>query len=528
MHITTAFIIGAAGAVKAAHTGVRGELVRSISRSEFGSGAVRVPHFRGGVPFVHRPPALSPSGNTPSWCGAIAPVGVTSVLRALALALATIVSSAEALAQGAPELAAPSAANTSHQVDSLVAWALAVSPQLRAARERVRAAEARVAQSGLRPDPMLMAGIQDFPVRQPGFSDFMTMKMVGVGQTISYPGKLPLRTRVAARELAAVEAELAGARLAVEEAVKGAYYDLAYLDRALEIVDRNRRLLLDFMKVTEARYGVGTGGQEDVLRVRVEAARLGEEAVALIEQRRTALARLNAVLDRPSEVPVTEPIIPRRVAQAAIADSVAAIRFVSATLGARAADSPLPALETLQAAVVRQNPMLRAHEARIEAQMARVELARKEHLPDFDVSLSYGQRSGFSDMISAQVSIPIPLQRGRKQDQLVVEAEAELAALDAEHHERANALRADVARLHAKLERDRAQLALYVKAILPQGRAALTSATAGYQVGRADFLMLLDSQAMLFNYETNYFRVLSDFAKTLAELERLVGEEIVR
>lgn len=66
-----------------------------------------------------------------------------------------------------------------------------------------------------------------------------------------------------------------------------------------------------------------------------------------------------------------------------------------------------------------------------------------------------------------------------------------------------------------------------MKAILPQGRAALTSATAGYQVGRVEFLTLLDAQAMLFNYELTYFRVLSDFAKTLAELKRVVGEEIL-
>lgn len=458
------------------------------------------------------------------------------VLGTLAFAGLPALGDAVLVAQGSPrdirqdasQTVAPAAPSAAPQLDSLIAVAHATSPQLRAARARVEAARARIAPAGARPDPMLMAGIQNFPVSEPGFTDFMTMTMVGVGQTIPYPGKLSLRTRAAERELAATQAELADARLAVEAAVETAYYDLAYIDRALEIVERNRRLLVDFMTVTEARYGVGTGGQEDVLRVRVEAARLGEEAVALTEQRRAALARLNAVLDRPSETPIGEPVIPRRVARAAIADSAAEVRFVSTTLGARAADSPLPPLTALQAAAVQQNPLLRAHEAMIAAQAARVELARKEYLPDFDVSVSYGQRHGFSDMVSAQVSIPIPLQKGRKQDQLVTEARAELAALEAEHHERANTLRAEVARLHAELERDRAQLALYVKAILPQGQAALTSATAGYQVGRADFLSLLDTQATLFNYETSYFRVLSDFAKTLAELERIVGEEIIQ
>ena len=414
------------------------------------------------------------------------------------------------------------------ELDSLIRLAAETSPAVRAAVARADAARARVGPAGARPDPMLMAGIQNFPLAEPGFGDFMTMKMVGLGQTFPYPGKLSLRTRAAEHELLSAQAQLHGVRLQVEAAVERAYYDLVFLDRALEIVGRNQRLLVDFMKVTEARYGVGTGGQEEVLRVRVEAARLGEEAVALIEQRRAVLAQLNAVLDRPSDTPLASPAMPRRVARAAIADSVREIRFVSAALGARAADSPLPPLETLQAMAIEKNPMLRAHEAMIAAQAARAELARKEHLPDFDVSLSYGQRDGFSDMVSAQISIPLPIQRGRKQDLFVAEARFEQTALRAEHADQVNALRADVARLHAELERDRAQLALYVKAILPQGRAALTSATGGYQVGRADFLTLLDAQATLFTYETTYFRVLSDFARTLAELERVVGEEIVR
>jgi outer membrane protein TolC len=375
---------------------------------------------------------------------------------------------------------------------------------------------------------MLMVGIQNFPVTKPGFADFMTMKMVGIGQTVPYPGKLALRTKTAERELVASQVELEGHQLEVVKAVKTAYYDLVYFDRALEIIERNRRLLIDFMKVTETRYTVGTGSQEDVLRVRVEAARLGEEAVALIEQRRATLALLNAVLDRPSDTPIREPAVPQRIARAAIADSIAHVRFASATLGARVADSPIPPLETLQTTAVRQNPMIRAHGAMISAQMARVELARKDHLPDVGVSFSYGQRDGFSDMVSAQVSIPIPLQKGRKQDQVVAEALSEVTTLEAEHSEQANDLRANVARLHSELERDRAQLALYVKAILPQGRSALSSATAGYQVGRASFLSVLDTQATLFNYETSYFRVLSDFAKKLAELERIVGEEIIQ
>jgi outer membrane protein, heavy metal efflux system len=428
-------------------------------------------------------------------------------------------------------------------VDSLVARAMAVNPRLLAAHHRVDAAHARVGPAGARPDPMLMAGIQNLPitsekvtstephltpVKTSSGPDPMTMRMLGVSQSLPYPGKLALRRRAAAFGLDAARAEEDAARLQVARDVRRIYYAIAYGDRALDIIERNRLVLLDVMKATEVRYSVGGGAQTDILRARVEATRLGEEAVALREERRASLAALNVLLDLPSETPLDSTFIPQRIARAAVAESAGTIRFESASLGSRVADSPLPPLTALQTRALERSPTLRAHEAMISAQSARVELARKDHLPDFDVSLQYGQRPGLPDMITAIVALPIPIQRGSKQNQLVQESRDELSALGAEHHALRNEIRGDVARLYAELQRDRAQLALYVKAIIPQGRAALESAVANYQVARSDFLSLLDAQSTLFNYETAYFRTLSSFAKTLAELEQVVGEEILR
>jgi outer membrane protein TolC len=325
-----------------------------------------------------------------------------------------------------------------------------------------------------------------------------------------------------------MRASLDGATRDVVRDVRTAYYELAFVDQALTIVGRNRDVLAGFIKVTEARYAVGTAGQQDILKARVEATRLAETAATLTEQRRGALARLNALLDRPSESPIERPTVPAPVTRAAITSS-GEIRFASAALGARVADSPFPPLPELQDAAIRNSPEIHEQDAMIAAQSARLALARKEVLPDFDVSVQYGQRGGgLPDMVSAGVSVPLPIFKGRKQDQAVSEADAQLAALGAERDAKANDVRAQVASLVAELERSRSQLALYVKALLPEARASLTSATASYQVGRVEFLSVLDSQATVFNYETEYFRALSDFATKLAELERVTGEEIVR
>jgi len=131
-------------------------------------------------------------------------------------------------------------------------------------------------------------------------------------------------------------------------------------------------------------------------------------------------------------------------------------------------------------------------------------------------------------MITAEVSIPLPIHKRARQDQELEAARAEFSAMESDRRAKINSVRAQVSRLVSDLERGRTQLAIYTKAILPQGGAAATAALASYQAGKTDLLTVLDDQNTLFTYETEYYRSLSDFAKNLAELEQVVGSEILR
>lgn len=423
-------------------------------------------------------------------------------------------------------------------LDSLLARAVAVGPTLTAAQRRVDAARARVGPAGARPDPTLMAGIQNQPlgreaptisghgVATTGGRDPMTMHMIGVTQTLPYPGKLALRTTAAQRDVEVALAALDDTRAQVVHDVRAAYYQVAYLDAALAVVERNRSVLADIVSVTESHYATGAGMQQDILEARLRIARLAQDASALAEQRHAQAAALNALLDRPSDAPIDRAAIPARIARAAVPDSADHIRFTANTFGAPAADSPLPPLADLQAMAIASSPMLREHEAQIAAQTARVAIADKATKPDIDISIEYGQRNGLTDMLSAVVSVPVPVQHGRKQDEEVAAERADLAVLQAEHHAQVNDIRSRVAKLASDLERERTQLALDVKAILPQGRATLAATTASYQAGKTDILALLDAQSALFGIETSYYRTLSDFAESLADLEQVVGKNV--
>ncbi len=66
-------------------------------------------------------------------------------------------------------------------------------------------------------------------------------------------------------------------------------------------------------------------------------------------------------------------------------------------------------------------------------------------------------------------------------------------------------------------------LTLYGTTIIPQSALSLESAIAGYEVGKVDFLTLLNNLVTLLNYELGYYEQLSNVEKAIAGLEPLVG-----
>jgi len=433
-------------------------------------------------------------------------------------------------AAGSPAVAAAQDAPP-WNLDALVAEAEANNPKILAARRAAEAAIARVPQAGAPPDPMLAAGVMNLPISMPSLAaDRMTMASVGLGAVLPFPGKLGLRQEIARLQAEAAEREAERVRRRVVADVKAAYYEIYFLDRALDVTERNEALVADFARLTSVRYGVGQGTQPDVLKAQVERTGLEDRLVQLRQQRVSALARLNALLGRPTGAPLPETELPELVrAAASVYSAAAAPTFAStavdreegATVGGRS-------VADLQQLALEHNPMIQAHRRRIEAQRRAVALAGKAKLPDVQVSAGYGYRAGAGDVLSFNVSVPVPIFAARKQDRHVDEAAATLAEYEAQYDGIVNELNAEIARFVADIERARSQLVLLRDGILPQARASLASATSAYRVGSVDFLTLLDAQVKLYRHELDHHRLLADFAMNVAALERAVGTEVLR
>jgi outer membrane protein TolC len=412
---------------------------------------------------------------------------------------------------------------------ALIERAREASPRILAADEAVAAARARAAAAGAFPDPRLAVGLTNALVGDPLSSDdMMTMRMVQVGTTVPYPGKLALDREAARWRVAEAEADREATLRAVVAEVEKAYYELAFLNRAIDVVRENRSLLDDLAEVTAARYRVGTGPQQDVLKANVETTRLGDELLGLAREREATLARLNALLDRPVETPLPAPEISAAILAAAMPASGESVTFTAASLDAAGRSAgPVPSGAALRDLARTGDPRLAALEARLEAERAEADLASKAALPDFDVMVGYGQRSGREDMLSVMASVPLPLFKARKQDPLAEAARAETRATEERLAAMTDEVEAEVAALHASLVRTRDQLALLRDGILPQARTSLESALAGYPVDRVDFLTVIDNQVTLYRHELDWWRLLTRFAADLADLERVIGKEVL-
>ncbi len=390
----------------------------------------------------------------------------------------------------------------------LIQEALAVNPTIKAEGKRWDAAKERPPQEGSLDDPMLSFEIVNLPTNSFSFAqDDMTMKQFSLSQTFPYFGKRGLRNEVAQREANAIGQGYRDKRNEIVRRVKEVFFELYVVDRSLEVVEKNREVLREFVKIAETKYGVGKGIQQDVLKAQVELSKLLDEQIRLEQSHQAAGARLNAILNRPPQTPLarTEEVLK---------------------------DEVQVDLKEIQARALENRPLLKALQEELERSKAANALARKRYFPDLTMSVAYGFRENSptvnrSDMFSAGFSINIPLYFRTKQDSQVAETSAMIDSAREQYQAARNDVLSLVKELVSDLEKGSKLMELLQTGLIPQAQLSLDSAVAGYQVGKVDFLTLLDNRLTLFNFEKEYYRALGEYQTSLARLEWVVGAPVL-
>jgi outer membrane protein, heavy metal efflux system len=384
--------------------------------------------------------------------------------------------------------------------------ALAAHPMVAAAEAGARAGEARIGPAGRWPDPTLQLGLMGRMLPGLGLQDPLGMTTLQVTQMVPLGGKTGPAVRAERARADASRERVAGAVWETRNRAAMAFYDLYAAERAVELGRDSRGLLASTVLIARAMYAEGQGRQSDVLKAEVELARMEEEIVRMEAMRETMRGRMNALLARPLDAPVGAPLLP-------------------------AFPALLPARDSLERVALAGRPALLAGEREIAAADASVLLARREIWPDLEVGVQYGQRpmagGGTDRMVSLMLGASVPVNPGRRQTPMRLEAEAmrdmaraDLAALRAE-------TRGQVGELVARVESARKLIPLYRETVLPQADAGATSALAAYREGAIDLMALLDARMGVNRYRLALAQLEADLGKALAELEMLTATALV-
>ena len=375
-------------------------------------------------------------------------------------------------------------------------------PAIKAEAQMIEAKRSRIPQVKSLPDPTVQTGwmgnIRPFSVQH---LDPSSYRGVSAMQEFPYPGKLQLRGQIAEKDVEVEQWNLEAVRRQIRAEVKSAYYELAAVDQALAVTQRNKNLLEKLARIAEEKYKVGKGLQQDVIRSQVEVSRILQTFTLLNQRRRTLVAKLNSLILRPSDTSL---------------GSLAPVQKAELNYS----------LDELTEKGVANSPEIRRQEQLVEQSQYAVNLARKEYYPDFRVGYDYQQRPAMPDMHGFNVGINIPIFYKKKQREGVREAGFAVESGKQGREAIRTALLFQVKEQYLQAKASDELLTLYSKALVPQSALALESSMAAYQTGSLDFESLLANFQSVLEYEVNYYEELANYQKALVNLEQITGLDL--
>jgi outer membrane protein, heavy metal efflux system len=381
-------------------------------------------------------------------------------------------------------------------LDRAVAFAMEHNPRVLAAAQEVAASKGRTLRLEAFADPAFVFSDEGLSFRK---ADANAKEYsFGVEQAFEFPGKKALRGRMGRFGEERAVLELERARLMVAAEVKRAYFRAVLSRRTVGSLERSSALVDRLLENLAARRSAGTASSSDVLRARVEKARLRNQIIEEKKEGTAAAAELNLLLGRNGDAP---------------ADLITDLAYVRLDANPASLGAGAPA----------SRPSLRIAAARRGEAEAGLALARKSGLPDFTLGLFFPSLRSGGWGFSVGLSLPVlgKRRRGEVMEAAAAEEISRLAAAGAE-------LRV-TARIGTAFEAARAaegQVKVFEGSLLKDMEDDMTLSMSRYQYGEIAFFELLDLYRTYASARLEHLRALYLYNVSLADLE-VAGEEPV-
>ncbi|MCG9673713.1 TolC family protein [Vibrio chagasii] len=337
-------------------------------------------------------------------------------------------------------------------------------------------------------DPKLKVGFGGLPVDSFQFDeDPMTNISVGLMQQFERGNTLDLQQKKASQQADGLALQVEARELTVANSMTQLWLELGYQQVAEGVMRENRRLLVELENYVQTNYSIGKSEAQDLLNAQLQVSKLDEKLQANQQVQRRLISQLSEWLG-------------------------------SGWLGTQAVGSPAPDAQSVLNAtnqidwsllenklatnidstkhyqLLMEHPLVKITDATISSNQTQVELAEQAYTPQFGVEVMYAHRQAnnmagepASDLVSAYLTVDIPLFTGNRQDKNLSAAQHQVGAaksqkdtLLAQMNAQVNALLVDKTNLTQRLER-------YQSSLLPQTSARIRAVERGYQNNTAQF-----------------------------------------
>ncbi|MBN2129585.1 MAG: TolC family protein [Sedimentisphaerales bacterium] len=379
------------------------------------------------------------------------------------------------------------------------ALALMHNPDLKTFPYEMRAAESRVLQAGLRPNPEMAIEMSEFggSDTRSGFDAAETS--IQLGQLIEVGGKRDKREAVAAVNRELVQWDYESARLDTLREVAGAFVAVLAAQERLALTQQMRDLSNDAEAAVAQRVEAGKDSPVDDLRANVALSRSRIEARKARTKLATARHRLAAAWG--GHTPTFEKVT-----------------------GDLYQLSPPPPFDRA-AERLRENPDLGRWETEERKRRAALRLEKARASPDVTVSGGVQRFEETDDeALIFGLSIPIPI-FDRNQGG-IAEATANLARTRQRSEAVKVRMQATLSAAVNTLAAAHDETSILRSDVLPTAQQAFDAARRGYEQGKFDYLYVLDAQRTLFETKTQLIDSAEAYHKARADVERLIGRSL--
>lgn len=393
------------------------------------------------------------------------------------------------------------------KLQPLIQEALGKNLSLKISRHQSQAQEGKIGPAGSYPDPKAAFEFSNFPVDSYSASVTpMTGREIRLSQEFPFPGKLTKKRNAAEHRFEASRQSVKQKELETVFLVKAYYYRLYFAHRTIDITREKKRILDQFVKIANAKYSVGKGLQQDVLKAQVEQSETTKKLILLREKLESLKSKMNTLLNRPPiqalKVPESFPLTD--------------VDFET-----------LPMKWLIQLSVEKNPELARARKMTKSAE-SELSFAKWDYLPNFELGLKYRIRQANridngTNFASAFISMSLPLYVFSKQSQKHKSASEKFAATDSQQDMIYQTLEKKIKDTYVQAIESKNLVILYRDRLIVQAEQALKSAEVGYQVDKVDFLMLLNNEKSLFDHKIGLEEARTDYEIAIALLEALTA-----